>query len=52
MYHCTNLATWVHLGTFVWDTWMTSCSMSCSSLIPEDMFMKLFSDTVALLHSA
>ena len=43
MYHCTNSATWVHLGTFVWDTWVTLCSMSCSSLIFEVMSNPLLS---------
>ena len=32
-----------HLGTFVWDTWVTSCSMSCSSLIFEVICLKLCS---------
>ena len=32
-----------HLGTFVWDIWVTSCSMSCSSLIFEVLSKPLLS---------
>ena len=35
-----------HLGTFVWDTWVTSCSMSCSSLIFYVICLKLGSAIV------